>query len=136
MFTLFVWIVMIAMVVLLISLAGASPLSLGNNFNPADYGAALAGAGVGMIILVFVFYLWALLTGVASFAVTVRRLHDLNFSGWFLVLFYVILIGAAMISPYLYLLAVVGWIVVMALPGTSGPNKYDTLDPRQAEVFA
>ena len=29
-----------------------------------------------------------------------------------------------------------GAFVVMALPGTAGPNKYDTVDPRQAETFA
>ena len=135
MFTLFVWIVAIVGIVLMASVIGASATSLAG-LDATNYGSLFAGAGIGMIVFVVVFYVWALLTGVASFAVTVRRLHDLNFSGWFLVLFYVVLIAAAAINFYLYLAVAVGWIVVMALPGTPGPNKYDTVDPGQAEVFA
>jgi hypothetical protein len=45
-------------------------------------------------------------------------------------------IGTGLIHSALPFVAAIGWIVVMALPGTSGPNKYDEVDPRQAEVFA
>jgi len=136
MFTLLTWIVVIAVIALMVALVGSSVLSMGEGVDPANYGALLAGGGIGVIILMIAFYVWALLTGVASIAVTVRRLHDLNYSGWFLVLFYLVLIGAAAINTYLYLLVVLGGIVVMALPGTAGSNKYDSNDPSQAEVFA
>ena len=135
MFTLFVWIVAIVWIVLMASVIGASATSLAG-LDATNYGSLFAGAGIGMIVFVVVFYVWALLTGVASFAVTVRRLHDLNFSGWFLVLYYVVVIAAGLINTYLYFAVLIAGIVVMALPGTAGPNKYDTVDPRQAETFA
>ena len=135
MFTLFVWIVAVAMVVLMAAVIGASAFSF-DGLDPTNYGTLFAGAGVGFVGFIVVFYVWALLTGVASFAVTVRRLHDLNFSGWFLVLYYVILIAGAAIHSYLYFALLIGGIVVMALPGTPGPNKYETGAPGQAEAFA
>ena len=70
MFTLFVWIVTIAMIVLLGTLFGASSASFGDDFTSANYSSAMAGAGVGALILVLVLYVWMVLTGVASFAVS------------------------------------------------------------------
>jgi len=133
MFTLFVWIVAIVMIALLFGVAGASALSFGQGVNPTDYSALFAGAGFGMIALIFAFYIWALLTGVASLGVTIRRIHDLNYSGWFLLLFYIVLFGALAINKYLYMLVGLGWIVVMALPGTQGANNYGD-DPTAADV--
>jgi uncharacterized membrane protein YhaH (DUF805 family) len=139
MFTLFVWIVAIAMVALLIGVAGASALTAGGGLNPMASGSLLAGAGVGMIVVMMVFYVWALLTGVASLAVTIRRIHDLNYSGWFLVLYYVVLIVGAIISKWLYLIIALGGLVAMCLPGTPGPNKYgkdSTTPDLDVEAFA
>jgi uncharacterized membrane protein YhaH (DUF805 family) len=133
MFTLFVWIVAVVMIALLIGVAGASALSVGNGFNPAGYGGLLAGAGLGMMAFMLIFYVWALLTGVASISVTIRRIHDLNYSGWFLVLYYVVAIVAAIISKWLYLLVLIGGIVVMCLPGTKGANSYGR-DSTEADV--
>jgi len=133
MFTLFVWIVAIVLVGLLIGVAGASALSLGQGINPADYGSLMAGAGLGMMVFVIVFYVWALLTAVASFGVTIRRIHDLNFSGWFLVLYYIVGFGALAINKWLYLLVLVGGIVAMCLPGTKGSNNYGK-DPTTPDV--
>ena len=73
MFTLFVWIVAVAMVVLMAAVIGASAFSF-DGLDPTNYGTLFAGAGVGFVGFIVVFYVWALLTGVASFAVTVRRL--------------------------------------------------------------
>ena len=53
-------------------------------------------------------------------AVTVRRLHDQDKSGWWIFIYF-----APMIGP-LWLL------VLMALDGTSGPNQYGP-DPKAAE---
>ena len=133
MFTLFVWIVAIVMIGLLIGVAGASALSFGEGFNPAEAGGLLAGAGIGMMVFMLVFYVWALLTGVASLGVTIRRIHDLNYSGWFLVLYYVVAVVAMLISKWLYLLLAIGWIVVMCLPGTKGANNYGK-DSTEADV--
>lgn len=43
----------------------------------------------------------------------VRRLHDLNRSGWWLLVIFCIPFGI-----------IISWIVLMCLKGTTGPNKY------------
>ena len=54
-----------------------------------------------------------------STAVAVRRLHDREMTGWWYLGF--IILSAI---PLLGLIASIAYIVVMALPGTPGPNKY------------
>ena len=77
--------------------------------------------------------LYALAVFIPNLAVNVRRLHDRNMSGWFLLLF--IVLSAI---PFIGILVSIGWLVLMCLPGTPGPNKYgaDPKDPASAEVFA
>ncbi|MCH7629961.1 MAG: DUF805 domain-containing protein, partial [Proteobacteria bacterium] len=65
-------------------------------------------------------------TIVPSLAVSVRRLHDQDRSGWMLLL---------MLIPFL------GWfalLVLMCLEGTRGPNRFgaDPKNPAQADIFA
>ena len=102
---------------------------------PAGIGALMAGAGVSVILLVIVFYVWFFLTSVAGLAVAIRRLHDLGFTGWLLLVYYAVLIVSAFISPWLYLLVAIGFLVVMALPGNRGPNKYGP-DPLEGDGLA
>lgn len=67
---------------------------------------AVGGAGVA------IYYLLALANAVVSIPLGVRRLHDIDRSGWWL------LIG---------FIPVVGWIVLLVfavLPGTPGPNRF------------
>jgi uncharacterized membrane protein YhaH (DUF805 family) len=130
------------------------------------YALLLAGGGMGMLagaaaadgstteaelealtpgpmfwVAVGLLCLWALATLIPSIAVTVRRLHDRNMSGWYLVGFIVAVLVLSMI-PVLGALIVlaleVGYIVLMALPGTPGPNKYgpDPLGQADPTVFA
>ena len=56
---------------------------------------------------------------IPSIAVSVRRLHDREMTGWWYLGF--IILSAI---PLIGLLASIAFIVVMALPGTPGPNKY------------
>lgn len=56
---------------------------------------------------------------VPGLAVSVRRLHDRDLSGWILAL--VVLLS---LIPVLGTLAGIGYIVLMALPGTVGPNDH------------
>jgi len=76
---------------------------------------------------------WVLGTLIPGIAVVVRRLHDRDMSGWW----YLGLIVASMI-PLINIIASIGFLVLMVLPGTAGPNRFgpDPLDPSQAEVFA
>ncbi len=135
MFTLLTVLVSLAFVLLMVAVIGGA----GSAFtNPTDVAGMMAGAGaIALIVVILPFYVWVLLTGVAAFAVTIRRLHDLGQSGWMLVLFYAVMIVAAIISMYLYWLVAIGGIVVLCLPGTPGANKYgaDPLSP-DADAFA
>ena len=129
-FILMMVVVYIAFFALMLSLGVAGSMA-----NPDRMPALMAGAGSAFMILVIPFYIWALLSSAAAFAVLIRRVHDLGYSGWFISLYYagflvVGLLGTAfaMVSPMiglaLFFLYWVAGIVVLALPGTKGPNKY------------
>ncbi|UAB77592.1 DUF805 domain-containing protein [Erythrobacter sp. SCSIO 43205] len=86
----------------------------------------LGMAGLGL------YGLFALAVLIPSIAVTVRRLHDRDMSGWW----YLGFIVGGMI-PLIGFLISIGFIVVMALPGTEGANRFgpDPKDPHGTEVF-
>jgi len=69
---------------------------------------------------------WALIALIPSLAVTVRRLHDDDKSGWFILLGLIPLVGFYLL--YLYV-----------IPGTTGPNRFGP-DPKggatDAQAFA
>ena len=130
MFVLLNVIVVVAFLALFMALIGASAFA--GNMN--DLGGAIAGAGIVTVVLLLIpMYAWALLTAVASFAVTIRRFHDLNLSGWVYLPFLVL--G---IVPLLNFLVWIVLIVLMCLKGTAGPNKYgdDPTQPVETAVFA
>ena len=90
--------------------------------------------------------LFGLVTLVPSLAVGVRRLHDTDRSGWWLLIGYgpmllslcLTLIGSLSLVMILSLIALVGFIVLlvfMVLEGTKGPNQYGP-DPKGAETAA
>ena len=61
--------------------------------------------------------LFAIISFVPAFSVTVRRLHDVDRSGWWLLAWFLPMIGWAVM------------LVFMCLDGTVGRNRYG-LDPR------
>lgn len=77
--------------------------------------------------------LYALGILVPSIALFVRRLHDINQTGW-------IYLGLVLLGfvPLIGLLASIAQIVIACIPGTVGPNKYGP-DPKNpagsADVF-
>lgn len=83
--------------------------------------------GATMAALVF------LVTLVPSIAVTVRRLHDRDMSGWWYLAFFV---GGNI--PYVGPLVSIAFLVLMCLEGTRGPNRFgpDPKDPNSVDVFA
>ena len=83
------------------------------------------GNPVSMAI-VAIYMIAALGSFIPSLAVSVRRLHDTDKSGWLLLLWLIPLLGALIL------------LVFFVLPGTKGPNKYgpDPLGRADAEVFA
>lgn len=79
--------------------------------------------------------LYGLAVIIPSIALFVRRLHDINQTGWI----YLGLFIAGFI-PLIGLLASIAQIVIACIPGTVGPNKYGP-DPKNpaagsADIFA
>lgn len=86
---------------------------------------AVVGGSVALIISLLLFP--------ANFGVTVRRFHDRDLSGWWLAF----PIGALMLaiatggvgntsptSAIIYFAMSLGYLIILCLPGTPGPNKY------------
>lgn len=120
-------VVTVLMFIVLGAGGAASVLEAEASGDPSAGLAALFG-GMGLLILV-----WILAILVPSIAVTVRRLHDRDMSGWW----YLGAIIAGMI-PYIGFLVSIAFLVLMALPGTPGPNRFGP-DPKgmgEAETFA
>lgn len=119
---------------MLTAAAAADAGATGPELNDVSFGPVF---WVGCILAV----VWGLGTIIPALAVTVRRLHDRNMTGWYLPGFIVAVFVIGMIpvlGAVLVLAMYVGWIVLMALPGTPGPNKYgpDPLGQADPEVFA
>ena len=78
------------------------------------FGTTLSGQGYGAI-----YFLYALAVFVPAFAVSVRRLHDVGKSGWFLLIFLIPFVGAI-------------WLLVLACTaGDAGKNAYGA-NPKKA----
>jgi len=84
------------------------------------------GVGTGFYALMIVAFIFGLGTIIPQIAVQVRRFHDQDKSGWFVLLNFI---------PYVGFLIV---LVFMFIEGTRGPNRYgaDPKDPTNSEVFA
>lgn len=106
---------------------GMAALSGAEPGDPSAIMGLLTG-GFGIIVL-----LWWLATIVPSIAVTVRRLHDRDMSGWWYLGFIVL-----SLIPFIGILASLGFLVLMFLEGTRGPNRFgpDPKDPGSVDVFS
>ncbi len=82
---------------------------------------------IGMLMAAIV-GLYVLATIIPGLAIAFRRMHDRNMTAWWLLLGLIPYIGGIVL------------IVIFALPGTKGPNKFgaDPLNPAAgaAEVFS
>jgi uncharacterized membrane protein YhaH (DUF805 family) len=116
MFALFQFIV--AMVLLVIMFAGGMG-SVNEVTGQAEPGT-LFYIGLGLLVI------FGLGSFIPSLAVSVRRFHDQDKSGWFLLLQLIPYIGGIVV------------LVFMCLAGTPGPNRFgpDPKDPTGADVFS
>nr|WP_300425552.1 DUF805 domain-containing protein [uncultured Hyphomonas sp.] len=87
-------------------------------WNPAT-GRTDGGAAIGPIL-----GSGGLAVIIPSIALFIRRLHDINQTGWI----YLGLVIAGFI-PFINFLASIAQIVIACIPGTVGPNKYGP-DPK------
>lgn len=94
---------------------------------------ALSSMSSMLRVAIIVGLIWWLATIIPTLAVTVRRLHDRDMSGWW----YLGMIVLSMI-PLVGFIASIAFLVIMFLPGTPGPNRFgeDPKDPTSAQVFA
>lgn len=105
---------------------GESGFSSGSSFSTSYQGDInpfmfLEEMGTTGWILFALGMLWALAVFIPNLAVTIRRLHDQDKSGWFYLLIFVPAIG-----PFIIL-------VFMFLEGTRGPNRFGP-DPKGPDV--
>jgi uncharacterized membrane protein YhaH (DUF805 family) len=142
MFQLFNMIVVAVLYAMVLGGGGLSALMAGA---AVERGAQpdLAQVSLGPVFWIGVLLLtvYGLGTIIPSIAVSVRRLHDRDVSGWYLLGFIVVVVILSLIpllGQLLVLLLEIGYIVFMALPGTPGTNKYgpDPLGQVDPEVFA
>ena len=152
MFVLFTILVNIGFAVLML-LAGGSALLMGGS----TVGVLAAGGVVGIVYIINLIFTLALF--IPSLAVSVRRLHDTNRSGWWLlgpILAYAgglaaMLVGVASTTASgtaesFAAIAIIGGIIMfggfilaivllvfLCLPGTVGPNRFGS-DPKNAEA--
>ncbi len=101
-------------------------IAMGIMLSAASSGGDLGSRGLGLgmpELMVLVFLVYALGVFIPHLAVTVRRFHDQDKSGWF------VLLG---LIPYVGGLVV---MIMMMMEGTRGPNRFGP-DPKQPDGMA
>ncbi len=124
-FTAFVLLVTIGLIVLMV--AGGFNLDASNGSDRFSGSSALETVAlVGLIVF------W-LGTIIPNLAVTVRRFHDRDMSGWWVLGF-----GILSRIPVLGWIATIAQLVILALPGIAGANRFgaDPRDPLNVNVFS
>ena len=88
-------------------------------------GAFDESGGAGSTIFLGLIVVVALALFIPGLAVQVRRFHDQDKSGWFVLLGFIPYVGGLIV------------LIFMLLEGTKGPNRFgpDPKDPNQASVF-
>lgn len=155
MFVLFQFLLYLALWVFFFIVAGSAIMS-GDLSN-------MLGAGIALVIFLLLYMVIGLALLVPSLAVTVRRLHDTNRSGWWIGGFVLAYLGLTVVNGVILAsmpqstealttigllygaigLAMIGYaitlFVFMCLDGTPGPNQYGP-DPKgrvqAGDVFA
>lgn len=112
------WMFVLFQIILLVPLVFIAALLGGTSDDPTNpFGS------VAMLIALAVYLLVFLIPGIA---VQVRRFHDQDKSGWFILLGFIPYVGSLVL------------LVFMCLEGTRGPNRFgpDPKDPYSEDVFA
>ncbi len=107
--------------------AAVSTLAANDVVNPLAAFSLFSG-GIGIVIAI-----WWLFTLIPSLAVAVRRFHDRDMRGWWL-----LGVIVAMMIPLVNFLVYIAFLVIMFLDGTPGPNRFGE-DPKgrgTADVFS
>ena len=154
MWQLFQVIVYVVVVALAMALGGGAMMMMGRGGDPSS----LLAAGGAMMIVILLYGVFCLAVLIPSIAVAVRRLHDTNRTGWWVLAPlapYVLMIiagtmvaaspdsaavagGIALVSMVAMLVLVIVLLVFYFLEGTKGPNRYgpDPKAPDTGQVFS
>jgi uncharacterized membrane protein YhaH (DUF805 family) len=119
--------IMIAMAAIAAVLFGSSILSLGDDPD-GEAIVGMIGKGIGFFLICLVIYIPLL---VSSVFVGIKRLHDRDKSGWWLLVFYLLPAVLQMMTNQSMIFGLVGaaiyiWALVELgfLRGTIGPNRF------------
>lgn len=141
----------LALVLLMTLLMGGAMLGAlqGSADSGAEAGAGVMGAMLGGGIIGIVILLTWLFLLIPSIAVGVRRLHDIDRTGWWLMLGYgpyilgivFAMVQSVELAAILNIVSLIGFLVLLVfafMPGTRGPNRYgpDPKGENLGEVFA
>lgn len=77
---------------------------------------AAGDMSIGPAIVILAGILFILLNVIPSYSVAARRFHDLDQTGWLVLVFF--------IANIFIFVSVFAQLIWFALPGTDGPNKY------------
>lgn len=99
---------------LAIAVLGGIAAALGGD---SDSLASLRGDGPMGVLMMGVIVVPVLLSVVASLLIAIQRLHDFNASGWWVLLMIVPVANAVL------------YLVLLIMPGTQGPNRFDHPPP-------
>lgn len=115
------WMFILFMILLTIALTAVFGFVIGSSEDPE--GAAFGNLAGGSLII---FLILTLIILIPSIAVQVRRFHDQDKSGWFVLLNLIPYIGGIVV------------LVFMCLEGTRGPNRYgpDPKGENPTDVFS
>lgn len=114
------WWMMLFNALLNVVLSGAAVSSLmGAVLSGGDLWSAVAGIGGFSLILLVLMSVYGLVCIIPMLALSVRRLHDLGYSGWY---YLIVLVGLCI--PFLSFIVGIGWIVVCCLDSKPETNKW------------
>lgn len=116
------------------SILGASITNAGDPVAQDAAMAALFEGGFSLSMVgVGLYGLYVLAAFIPSLAVTVRRFHDRDMSGW-----WYLGLSLAGLIPLIGFIGSIAILVLMFLPGTQGSNRFgaDPKDPYAEDVFA
>ncbi len=94
-----------------------------------------------LLLLTLIIAIFSLFLIIPTTTLTIRRLHDLGYSGWYLLCYVLIstlvLLISYVINYYLFILVycfiLIPYLLIMILPGENSHNKYGPIPSNQSE---
>lgn len=127
------WMFMLLNFIVMIVASGLIISGVGGAESMEQIALGAATGGPLAILGGIIWLVWFLAAFIPGIAVTVRRLHDRNMSGWWYLGFFLL-----SLIPFIGVIVSIGFLVVLVLDGTTGPNRFGD-DPKgrlDSDVFS